>query len=131
MPPAPAVITFQTLANAQGSAPQDNVFDSANLSPALLIVGANIAAVEIHQFSDTSSDISFDFELIGSQLSSPSPQPIYFGNFTGRLILAWSESTFVLEQADQVTGPWSTASTQSPAIINPTASQKFFRLRQP
>jgi len=131
MPPLPAVINFQTLANNQGSAPQDNVFDAASLNPSLLVDGANVVAVEIHQFNNTSSDLSFDLELTGAPASPPVPQRVYVGNFPEQLVLAWDESTFLLEQADQVTGPWSTASTQSPAIINPTEDQKFFRLRKP
>src|SRR5262249_26649717 len=34
------------------------------------------------------------------------PQPIYLATFDGQLTLAWGDQNSVLEQADQVTGPW-------------------------
>ena len=40
-----------------------------NLNPAVLMTGNNVLAVEVHQSATTSSDVSFDFELIGN----PSP----------------------------------------------------------
>jgi hypothetical protein len=41
----------------------DNSFHSAHINPRLLVRGNNVVAVEIHQFTLTSSDISFDLEL--------------------------------------------------------------------
>jgi len=45
--------------------------DFTNIDPALLHAGTNVIAVELHQFSPTSADISFDLELLG-QLEPPS-----------------------------------------------------------
>ncbi len=45
---------------------EDNTFFSSSVSPALLVNGTNVIAVEIHQNDATSSDISFDFELKGT-----------------------------------------------------------------
>ncbi len=39
-------------------------FFESSVDPGLLIEGPNVLAVEIHQISLTSSDISFDLELI-------------------------------------------------------------------
>jgi hypothetical protein len=49
------------------AAPDDGneVFDIA-ISPALLANGDNIVAVEVHQSAITSSDLSFDLELLGN-----------------------------------------------------------------
>ena len=74
MPPAPTVITYQTLANNYngGQAPPDNSIDRATLDVAnLLQTGTNLLAVEIHQQATSSSDISFDFSLTGN----PTPRP--------------------------------------------------------
>ena len=45
--------------------PRENHFDYFSLAPSLLLAGTNILAVELHQSSGTSSDISFDLELLG------------------------------------------------------------------
>lgn len=56
-------IGYQTLAS---SAIDDNTFYSAAISPSLLVNGANVVAVEVHQANGTSSDLSFDLELTAS-----------------------------------------------------------------
>ncbi len=50
--------------NLSGSA-QDNTVDTGSSSASTLQDGTNIIAVEIHQSSASSSDVSFDFELAG------------------------------------------------------------------
>jgi len=45
--------------------------------------------------------------------------------------LAWSNPSFILEEADQVTGPWGTAGSTSPVIVGFANTQKFFRLKKP
>lgn len=56
-------ISYDTLATATG----ENTIDEAVVDWAVpgLVNGTNVVAVEIHQASLTSSDLSFDFELIG------------------------------------------------------------------
>ncbi len=56
-------ILFNTLANSPAVNNATVSFDVANTSFA---AGDNIIAVEIHQLSNTSSDISFDLQLIGN-----------------------------------------------------------------
>lgn len=56
-------IGYQTLASA---AIDDTTFYSAAFSPGLLVEGANVVAVEIHQANATSTDVSFDLELTAS-----------------------------------------------------------------
>jgi hypothetical protein len=129
MPPAPAVISFNTFANNQGSAPSDNTIDTASLSPALLVPGTNVVAVEIHQFDAGSSDLSFDFSLTG--LAAALPPRLAAMEFGDDLILHWNAAGFNLEQADEVSGPWSYVSDASPVTIDMTGSQKFFRLKCP
>jgi methionine-rich copper-binding protein CopC len=53
--------TLATLASDDGATAQ-----AFNFSPAAFVTGNNVIAVEIHQNSVTSSDISFDLELIGN-----------------------------------------------------------------
>lgn len=49
------------------SVPDENAWYSSPVNPGYLVPGTNVLAVEIHQNSGGSSDISFDFELTGSQ----------------------------------------------------------------
>jgi len=44
---------------------EGTTFYSTNVPPGLLVNGTNLLAVEIHQVTNTSSDISFDLEMIG------------------------------------------------------------------
>lgn len=57
-------VVFSTLAN--DFIANENAFVSFNLPMGLLVPGQNTVAVEIHQNSPQSSDISFDFSLSGS-----------------------------------------------------------------
>lgn len=62
-------VFFNTLANFTGENDVDNINVSSSLP--LLNTGANVIAVEIHQESRGSSDISFDFELIAAKTPPP------------------------------------------------------------
>ena len=72
--PTNGAITFTTLAstNVGGGDETTNSY-STLLSPGLLLNGTNLLAVEIHQSSGGSSDISFDLELLGMR---PPPAPL-------------------------------------------------------
>jgi len=59
----------------------ESTFYMYDIDPDLLADGTNIIAVEIHQVSGTSSDISFDLELIGLIAGSASP-PIILDHTT-------------------------------------------------
>ncbi len=60
-------IGFQTLAPVSIGGADESAWNAAPIDPGGLINGENVIAVEIHQNSGTSSDISFDFELTGLQ----------------------------------------------------------------
>jgi hypothetical protein len=126
LPPAPAAIGYQTLADYAGAGTAENAVDSVNVSPTRLVAGANIVAVEIHQHDITSSDASFDFTLTG--LIQPPPR-LNWGKLGGDLALYWNDPAYILEQAPAITGPWSTASSTSPQVGTPL-STTFYRLRK-
>ena len=48
----------------------ESAFVQMTLSPSLLVTGTNVLAVELHQSGGTSTDISFDLQLIGSDGSA-------------------------------------------------------------
>lgn len=60
----PGAIDFQTFANNAGD--DGNTIFTNTVASSLLNPGANMVAVEVHQNSPGSSDVSFDLELIGS-----------------------------------------------------------------
>jgi rhamnogalacturonan endolyase len=68
-----AVNHLTTASNALAGDETTN-FYSASLNPALLLSGTNLLAVEIHQQSATSSDLSFDLALTGL---APSGTPMF------------------------------------------------------
>jgi hypothetical protein len=130
MPPAPFPITATVLATNYngGAAPPDNTEDTATLSRSLLQAGTNILAVEIHQQAASSSDLSFDFSLTGNPVTSPR---LYPTRFNQQWVLNWAVSGYTLEQADEVTGPWSPVPDLNvPATVDLNAAKKFFRLRR-
>src|SRR5690349_10921856 len=59
----PGDIAFNTLALAAIGGADESTFINGNPSAALLVDGANVLAVEMHQSSTNSSDLSFDLEL--------------------------------------------------------------------
>ncbi len=60
----------------------DNTFYSALVDPALLVEGTNVIAVEIHQESGTSSDISFNLRLT-AEISGARPRGVYLTHPSG------------------------------------------------
>jgi hypothetical protein len=61
--PAGAV-AFDTLASSVVGGGDESSFQVTSLSPSLLLEGPNVLAVEVHQVSEASSDLSFDLELV-------------------------------------------------------------------
>lgn len=53
---------------ASGTTPDESTYFPATVDPALLRDGPNVLAIEVHQANATSTDLSFDAELIGATL---------------------------------------------------------------
>jgi len=60
------VVGFTTLASAAVNGAAESQWFVVPVDPSLLVPGTNVMAVEVHQSSATSSDVSFDFELIAA-----------------------------------------------------------------
>jgi hypothetical protein len=58
-------------------------FEQFAIDATFLVAGANILAVEIHQVHLTSSDISFDLELVGTVLATPIPRGVLANDTDG------------------------------------------------
>ncbi|MBI3868419.1 MAG: immunoglobulin domain-containing protein [Verrucomicrobia bacterium] len=91
-------IGFLTLASSTVSKQAETQFFSTNVPPALLRQGTNLVAVEIHQVSKTSSDVSFDLALDGIRadapviVSSPAPQSVPLGGVARFSVAAAGEA---------------------------------------
>jgi hypothetical protein len=64
-------INSNTRATAAVSRDEEFQFFSESVDASLLVNGTNVVAVEVHQVNQTSSDISFDFALLGLRLNPP------------------------------------------------------------
>jgi hypothetical protein len=56
-------IGFSTTANESVGSGDESLFRTYSISPSFLVSGNNVVAVEVHQSSASSSDLSFDLEL--------------------------------------------------------------------
>src|SRR5678815_4710119 len=66
-------ITAATLASTAVALTDESTFFSYALSPSFLVEGTNVLAVEIHQVTLESSDISFNLELSGTRGTPNTP----------------------------------------------------------
>lgn len=91
LPPGPVSASTLALATIGGDA--ELAFEAAAIDASLLVPGTNVVAVEIHQRSATSSDISFDLELVG--LAQPGDPTLTRGPYLQRgsphgMVVRWS-----------------------------------------
>ena len=68
----PGPVTYQSWANATVGSTAESTYYALQVDPSVLLEGDNVIAVEIHQSHATSSDISFDMELVAQVSGTPS-----------------------------------------------------------
>jgi hypothetical protein len=73
-------ITRDTLATTSISGTEETTFFEATANPTVLVGGANLIAVEVHQGAVTSSDLSFNLELSGSRSQVNTPPSVNITN---------------------------------------------------
>ena len=125
LPAFPAAINYLTEADSTG----ENNIDVATLNATNLVAGNNVIAVEIHQESTGSSDVSFDFELIGNLVGGP-PR-LNLTQFGDDFVLHWSDAAARLEATDSLApnATWTTVTgAMSPVTIAPASTPVFYRL---
>ena len=66
-------ITYTTLAPTAIANADESAWSEAPIDPSLLVTGVNVVAVEIHQQSVTSTDVSFNFELRATENRPAAP----------------------------------------------------------
>jgi hypothetical protein len=133
MPAAPAVIYNSTLATnypCDGEATCADVFTLSGGALTNLVVGDNMLAVEVHLDDPLAEAITFGSSVASSvPLANPPPLGVVA---TGQgITVNWSRGGFTLQQADNLTGPWTNVPgpvVSSPFIWTNFASNQFFRL---
>lgn len=93
-------ISYGTLASltASGSDETTNFYVAA-VNPELLVEGVNTLAVEIHQADLTSSDLSFDLELLANTPLGNQPPRVFLSGVTNGQVLAPGEGLTLLVTA--------------------------------
>jgi hypothetical protein len=137
MPSGP--IGYNTYANVTAvGGDESTTFYATTVSPALLVEGVNVLAVEIHQVTAGSSDLSFDLEFTGRRTLIA---PVLLINAAGEITWPSTRTGFVLEVADTLTSPlqWTPADVTGRTEQNDTyklsvpltGPTKFYRLARP
>ena len=136
MDPAPALISNGTLANAFPCAGDATCLDEFAISGDLitnLVSGVNVLAVEVHNYSANSPDITFGISLVDTVPYVFSPQ-LEIAETNDTVTLSWSRTGFTLQQTDSFTNSWSDVPgpiTTSPFVTTNLAEARYYRLRGP
>ncbi len=80
-------VDYLTLSSSTVSGGDEDVFYQTFVDPSHLLAGTNVLAVEIHQRGVTSSDISFDLELLSAGPFRKAPYLVYNGDNTEMKLL--------------------------------------------
>ncbi len=94
-----SVASYNSLASR---AEIENEFIDSFVDPNLLVTGQNVLAVEIHQNSDSSSDVSFEFELVANAIAQRQTTEFITTETAWKYLddgsdqrVAWQKSNFV------------------------------------
>ncbi len=110
---AEGAVGFSTPSVYVVAEPEETQFFETPVNPALLVDGTNTLAVEIHQNNGSSSDLTFDLELLGD-VQAPLPtrvlgvEPVSAGERQFRAVfpVEAGRTYSVLYRDDVATGPW-------------------------
>lgn len=125
---APGTVTYSTLANDAGGSSAENAYYDVPIPTALanLRSGSNVLAVEVHQTTLTSSDLSFDVELVATLAS----QDVELIRSANHAYIYWSDSAAILQESDDLID-WASTDARSPFLIFTDRARKFYRVLFP
>lgn len=136
---APVVYSTNWAVAAVGGA-DETTFLTTNVSPALLVNGANLIAAEIHQQSATSTDVSFDLRLTALTYEAP---VLTLSASSPSFVLDWPAlpGGFALESTPSLNSDvgWS-LETNAPIVVTngfkkaqveAEPGTRFYRVRRP
>ena len=134
--------SFLTLASTTISGADETNWLTNSLSPSALVTGWNTLAAEVHQSTNSSSDIGFDFELTGVA-RLPAPPVVTATRGGASLSLSWpaQASYFTLYATTNLAPPvvWRPATNTAILLSNQwavtlpaaTNGSRFYRLQTP
>jgi uncharacterized repeat protein (TIGR03806 family) len=134
------VVRWTNFATATINGAAESAFLTATVNPALLLEGSNVVAAEIHQVNLTSSDITFDLELVGRGVVGDLPVLLRSGMMTNGLFRLWfpvtTGSAYVIDASPDLR-TWTPVSTNTPVAgvveyieVNMTPPWQFYRARR-
>src|SRR4030095_2828046 len=82
-------ISYTTLASTALAVPAESTFFETSINTASLIAGTNVIAVEIHQANATSTDVSFNIEVIGVDTTSVTRGPYLQNGTPNAVTVRW------------------------------------------
>lgn len=96
-----------------------------------LVTGDNVLAVEAHNYSPRSPDITFGFAVKLEQLIPSTLPQLGITLVEGQPVLNWTGGGVTLQQADSPSGQWSNVPgpvTAGPFTVTDTSVPRFYRL---
>ncbi len=124
----PTPFDYLTLATNALAQDESTFFYTNTITNPVLQLGTNLCAVEIHQSSDTSSDLSFDLQLFGNSGAQLLLKQVRLAD---GLVLYWEDPAGTLESAQDPAGPWSLVpGAENPFAVPFDVAQRFFRLKR-
>lgn len=123
-------VSYATLANRTVGNAVPEIFE---LGSGKLVQGENILAVEVHQDSLFSADLTFAASvsaIVPSVVAAPQLSSSLAG---GNITITWDPPVGRLQSATEVAGPWSDVepSPSNPHTEPATGARKFFRVAVP
>jgi hypothetical protein len=132
---ANGAVTYTNWALVAVANADETIYFTTNVPPALLVEGTNLLAVEIHQQSATSSDVSFDLRLTALAYSAPS---LALARSAGQIELCWPAAPpgFTLQSSTNLApGSWIPGRSAPDATngflkttISPASGSRCYRL---
>ena len=111
------------------AAPADNLTAAITVPLNLLHNGVNTIAVSVHQYNNTSSDLTFDLRLTGTP-NAVIPLALNFGKTGGQPVMWWFGPNDLLEHSYDLINWFPAPVTGSPVTITPSGPKEFFRLKR-
>ena len=126
----PSAVDYSTLAaGSAGNSTEENTYYEIPLPASALgwlQTGENILAVEVHQSSLGSSDLSFDLDLSATYSSLV----FELVELPPSSYLFWADPGAVLQESDDLSN-WISTDAMSPFPIITEGARKFYRLMFP
>ena len=138
MPAAPNPILNATLASGYpcsnsvppGNAVCPDIWSVAGDLATNLVTGDNVLAVEVHNYSTASPDITFGIQ-VNALISQVVPAQLNIQQAGTNVTVSWTRGGFTLQQANSPAGPWQNVPgpvVTSPYVAPSSGTPQYFRL---